>query len=87
MRSGEDKNFGIYRKFIVKRTDGGHRKGKKHERCFYFVLDIVHDEFSRPALRAYAKAAKKKFPWLAKDIGGLLRGMSPANMPDWNERP
>ena len=59
---------GIYQKFIVKRTDGSHRKGGKHKDCTYFVLDTVHDAFATPALIAYASACEKKFPELALDI-------------------
>ena len=47
-----DKDKGIYQKFVIKRTDGSHKKGKKHADCEYFVLDIVHDPFSLSALKA-----------------------------------
>lgn len=63
-----DKERGVYRKFKVTRTDGSHKKGGKHENCAYFVLDLGHDEYAIPALEAYAKACKTKFPELAKDI-------------------
>lgn len=38
-----DETKGIYRKFRVTRTDGSSRKGKRHARCTYFVLDLEHD--------------------------------------------
>ena len=74
MRSGDDYNRGLYRKFEVKRTDGSSEPGKKHAHCRYFVLDVDHDQFSEPALKAYADACREKFPKLAEDIDGLLRG-------------
>jgi phage terminase large subunit-like protein len=64
-----DQARGIYRKYNVRRL--GDETGK-HERCSYFVLDLVHDKFSVPALRAYAKACKKEHPQLAKDIRWAL---------------
>ena len=68
MRSGGDKERGLYRKFEVKRTDGKSALGKKHEHCRYFVLDLDHDEFAPAAIKAYAKACQKKFPNLAADL-------------------
>lgn len=62
------KSKGLYQKYIVKRTDGSHRKGKKHEGCTYFVLDTVHDKFATTALLAYADACEAEFPELARDI-------------------
>ncbi len=60
---------GLYSKFFgIKRTDGKHRKGQKHEHCEYFVLDLTHDPFAVPALLAYAKACKKDYPKLASDL-------------------
>ncbi len=67
-----DKGRGVYRKYKVTRTDGSSRKGKKHAECSYYVLDLQHDEFARPALEAYAKACRKQFPDLAADIDDLL---------------
>lgn len=61
-------NRGVYRKFYVHRTDGHSAPGKKHERCAYFVLDLDHDEFSVPALQAYADACRATHPELAADI-------------------
>jgi hypothetical protein len=53
------KRLGIYEKFIVRRADREDRPGYKHERCQYFVLDVTHDPFAGPALRAYADACEK----------------------------
>ena len=78
-----DSNLGIYRKFIVKRSDGSHRKGRKHHDCTYFVLDLVHDEFAKAALRAYARACERKFPKLATDIHAIVYGVSAQMLTDW----
>lgn len=59
---------GLYQKFTVTRTDGSSRKGKKHARCEYFVLDLKHDKFAVPALQAYARACRKEYPELSKDL-------------------
>lgn len=58
-RDIDKKKVGIYQKFIVRRSDGEHRRGRKHQRCEYFVLDLAHDPFAAPALRAYADACAK----------------------------
>lgn len=68
-----DRRRGVYQKFVVKRTDGKHRKGKKHENCFYFVLDCDHDPHAKAALRAYADSCLAEYPLLARDIFGILR--------------
>jgi hypothetical protein len=72
-----DVSRGIYRKFKVTRTDGSSRKGKKHHTCSYFILDLAHDPFCRPALRAYAKACRKTHPHLAADILDSLSWKEP----------
>lgn len=59
------KAHGVYRKYLVKRLKD--REGK-HRRCEFFVLDLDHDEFAGPALRAYATACAEKFPQLAADL-------------------
>lgn len=59
---------GLYRKFKVTRTDGSSKRGGKHEKCSYFVLDLVHDPFARTALEAYTKACEIKHPDLAEDL-------------------
>lgn len=67
-----DDERGLYRKYKIERTDGSSTPGGKHEHCSYFVLDIEHDEFSEPALRAYARACRARFPDLADDIETTL---------------
>jgi hypothetical protein len=59
---------GIYDKFQVMRRDGSSAPGGKHEHCEYFVLDLDHDKYARPALRAYADACSYEFPVLARDL-------------------
>lgn len=68
----DDPNRGIYRKYKVTRTDGSSRKGKKHERCSYFVLDLDHDPFAAAALKAYAEACRETHPQLAREIEASL---------------
>lgn len=60
--------LGIYGKFTVTRNDGKSAPGEKHERCEYFVLDISHDPFAIPALKAYADACRESYPALARDL-------------------
>lgn len=62
-------------KYRVSRTDGSTKPGGKHAACDYFVLDLVHDRFARPALRAYADACEKDFPHLARDLRKRLGEM------------
>lgn len=72
----DDKNRGLYEKFIVIRTDGGNKPGEKHEKCRYFVLDLDHDPFAIPAIRAYADACERGgYRALAHDLRGKLREM------------
>jgi len=59
---------GLYNKFVVLRSDGSSRRGEKHHGCEYFVLDLVHDKFSIPALQAYALACRKEYPELSNDL-------------------
>ena len=68
-RTMTDKERGLYRKYRVSRLDDVEGK---HNECFYFVLDTVHDPFATPALRAYANACREEFPVLAQDIDALL---------------
>lgn len=67
-----DTKRGIYRKFQIERTDGSSAPGGKHEHCSYYVLDLEHDDFALPALRAYAKACRKTHPALADDIDTIV---------------
>lgn len=65
---------GLYEKFKIKRTDGAHRKGKKHHECAYFVLDVTHDIHAIPALCAYADSCAHDYPELARDLRWKLSG-------------
>lgn len=70
----DKRSIGIYRKFKVIRTDGNSDPGKKHAGCAYFVLDLDHDPFAVPALRAYAEACREQFPALAQDLDRFTEG-------------
>jgi hypothetical protein len=59
---------GLFRKFVVTRTDGSDKPGGKHENCEYFVLDVGHDKHAPAALWAYAQACKDTHPDLAADL-------------------
>jgi hypothetical protein len=74
-----DRKRGVYSKFVVTRADGSSGVGGKHENCSYFVLDLDHDEFAVPALKAYAKACKKKYPALARDLASLANAKTPGD--------
>jgi hypothetical protein len=65
---------GLYRKFEVRRTDGSDGPTGKHADCNYFVLDITHDPFAIPALKAYAAACRKEYPNLSADLESLVEG-------------
>ena len=62
----EDK--GLVNKYTVYRRDGRDNQGDKHRNCRYFVLDVSHDPFAVPALRAYAEACKEKKPVLSAQL-------------------
>lgn len=66
--STTNKSRGLYNKFNVERTDGKSEPGEKHYGCEYFVLDLTHDKFALPALRAYAEACGNEYPQLASDL-------------------
>ncbi len=67
-RMTDDKDLGLYSKYIIKRLDGSSDPGGKHEDCNYFVLDFKHDEYAKEAIKAYAKACKNEYPQLSKDL-------------------
>lgn len=83
MSKVETKNaeIGIYGKFTIERTDGRSSPGEKHHGCAYFVLDLGHDPFAIPALRAYAAACKWRFPALSADLLATV-GISTWGEPD-----
>ncbi len=64
-----NKNRGLYGKFWVRRTDGRHVPGEKHDGCDYFVLDLTHDPHAIPAIRAYADSCGRDgYELLARDL-------------------
>jgi hypothetical protein len=63
-----NKSRGLYRKFIVYRTDGSSERGRKHDGCEYFVLDLNHDPHAKAAIIAYAKSCRADYPRLAVDL-------------------
>lgn len=75
-----DTKRGIYQKYQISRVDGSSAPGGKHEHCSYYVLDLVHDPYAIPALRAYAAACAREYPQLAKDIEQAISstGLPPA---------
>lgn len=75
----DDKSRGIYRKYDVKRTDGGSEEGGAHENCRYFVLDLDCDPFSIPALKTYADHCRSKYPKLAEDLDRIIDMRTPAD--------
>jgi hypothetical protein len=74
----DDETKGLYRKYIVRRTDGSSESRGKHENCDYFVLDWVHDPFAIPAALAYANACEAKYPELAADLHKRIKQASAA---------
>lgn len=74
----------IYHKFNVTRPDGEHLPGRKHDGCFYWVLDVMHDPFAASALQAYAKACRETHSTLADDIQRLINS-SEAYDHDWGK--
>lgn len=80
-----DNQRGIYSKFHIERTDGSSAPGGKHERCAYFALDLEHDPFAIPALKASAAACAETHPELARDVlriassaPGIGAGLTPS---------
>lgn len=63
-----DKSRGLYNKYTVTRNDGSSDPDWKHEGCEYFVLDLMHDEYAKAALLAYADSCEADYPLLAKDL-------------------
>lgn len=75
-----DTSKGLIQKYIVKRADGTHREGQKHDGCEYFVLDLAHDKFAGKALLAYAMACEDEYPLLARDLLAKLDVMDKAEV-------
>lgn len=70
------KNKGLYKKFVVHRTDGTSTAGNKHEGCSYFVLDLNHDRHAMSALMSYAAVCETTRPKLAKDLRDAVDHMA-----------
>jgi hypothetical protein len=66
---------GVYEKFYIARYDGRDQQGGDREGAQYFVLDLDYDPFARAALFAYAKACKRKYPALARDLEAKVEEM------------
>ena len=69
-----DNDQGVYRKYDVHRRGG---TPGKHDDCTYYVLDLVHDPHSVPALRAYADSCEGEYPDLAADLRRMADGWRP----------
>lgn len=76
-----DKNRGLYHKFNVERTDGSSAPGGKHHECDYFLLDLSHDKYAVPALRAYAEHCEHEYPQLAIDLFAKADEIAAALLP------
>lgn len=68
MVDDDKRRRGLYEKFYVMRNDGKSAVGKKHFKCQYFVLDLVHDPHAKAALAAYADSCESDYPVLARDL-------------------
>lgn len=68
MAEQDRKDRGIYGRFKIERTDGQSARGRKHEVCSYFVLDLTHDPHAIPAVMAYAESCEANFPKLAAHL-------------------
>lgn len=66
-----DEKRGLYNKFTVERVDGQSAVGGKHHDCRYFVLDLDHDPYAMPAIKAYADHCAAKLPELARDLWAM----------------
>lgn len=70
--SGVKDTRGVYQKYVVRRTDGRDEPGEMHQNCWLFVLDLDHDAYALPALRAYADACQFSHPELANDLRAMV---------------
>lgn len=64
----DKRRCGVYKKFVVTRTDGRSEPGEKHHDCRYFVLDLDHDKHAIPAIKAYADSCKEDYPALSAEL-------------------
>ena len=63
---------GMYHKFTVYRNDGRDKLGGDRHGAQYFVLDVTHDKFAKPALATYVAACRNDYPALADDITTII---------------
>jgi len=75
-----DSTKGLYGKYDVQRVDNQDRPGRKHHGCDYFVLDLTHDKFAEPAIRAYASACATELPKLSADLEAKAKDMREAGI-------
>jgi hypothetical protein len=73
----QDVKRGLYKKFLVERTDGSSQPGGKHEGCEYFVLDLIHDKHAVIALEKYAESCEDEYPFLYDDLNDKLAILTP----------
>lgn len=66
-----DQDRGLYGKYKVERLND---ETGKHDQCWFFVLDPIHDKFANQALMAYAMACREEYPQLAGDLIDLVLG-------------
>ena len=59
---------GLYNKFIVERRDHRDDYGKDRYGADYLVLDLTYDPHAMAGLKAYADAVEKDYPLLAADL-------------------
>jgi hypothetical protein len=62
----DQRQVGLYNKFIVTRTDGD--PTGKHANDEYFVLNLTTDKHAIPAIAAYADSCAEEYPLLASDL-------------------
>lgn len=72
----DKRSMGLYEKFRVERIDGTSELGKKHNGCRYFVLDLDHDPYALPAIKAYADSCMSEYPILSSDLKKVIDGNS-----------
>lgn len=82
----DDTEVGIYRKYDIRRTDGRDAPGEKHDGCHYFVLDLDHDPFAIPALKAYAEACNETHPQLSVHLVMVVEQLKRGD-PAWHHLP
>ncbi|MCD5327853.1 hypothetical protein ACFFU8_09540 [Chromobacterium piscinae] len=64
----DQQQTGVYGKFTVCRVDGRDAPGGDRYGADYFVLDVTHDRFAKPALAAYAQACSGGYALLGQDL-------------------